>query len=83
MELSCIGNCICISISDRPQCPSKPLVLQEDVRSRMVLLTWEPGSDGLSPVRYYTIQTRELPKGRWVVHSASVSHNATSAAVDR
>ncbi|XP_040186925.1 protein sidekick-2 isoform X1 [Rana temporaria] len=68
---------------ERPQSPSKPGVLQEDVKSRSVLLAWEPGSDGLSPVRYYTIQTRELPKGRWVVHSASISHNATSALVDR
>ncbi|CAJ0932166.1 unnamed protein product [Ranitomeya imitator] len=62
---------------ERPQPPSKPIVLQEDVKSRNVLLSWEPGSDGLSPVRYYTIQTRELPKGRWVVQSSSVSHNAT------
>ncbi|XP_018424454.1 PREDICTED: protein sidekick-2 [Nanorana parkeri] len=68
---------------ERPQPPSKPGVVQEDVKSRTVLLTWEPGSDGLSPVRYYTVQTRELPKGRWVVHSSSISHNATSAVVDR
>lgn len=83
MKLSHIESHIPISISERPQPPSKPGVLQEDVKSRSVLLTWEPGSDGLSPVRYYTIQTRELPKGRWVVHSASISHNATSALVDR
>ncbi|KAG8564833.1 hypothetical protein GDO81_012588 [Engystomops pustulosus] len=68
---------------ERPQPPGKPVVLQQDVKSRSVLLSWEPGSDGLSPVRYYTIQTRELPRGRWVVHSSSVSHNATSSIVDR
>ncbi|XP_053310046.1 protein sidekick-2 [Spea bombifrons] len=68
---------------DRPQPPGKPFVLQEDVKSRSVLLSWEPGSDGLSPIRYYTIQTRELPKGHWVVHSASVSHNATATIVNR
>ncbi|XP_044155181.1 protein sidekick-2 isoform X1 [Bufo gargarizans] len=68
---------------ERPQPPKKPVVRQEDVKSRSVLLSWEPGSDGLSPVRYYTIQTRELPKGRWLVHSSSFSHNATSAIVDR
>ncbi|XP_068119236.1 protein sidekick-2 isoform X4 [Hyperolius riggenbachi] len=68
---------------DRPQPPSKPTVVQEDVKARSVLLSWEPGSDGLSPVRYYTVQTRELPKGLWVVHSSSVSHNASSALVDR
>uniref|UniRef100_A0A8D0HE11 Sidekick cell adhesion molecule 2 n=1 Tax=Sphenodon punctatus TaxID=8508 RepID=A0A8D0HE11_SPHPU len=66
-----------------PQPPSKPVVLQEDVKARNVLLSWEPGSDGLSPVRYYTVQTRELPDGEWVLHSASVSHNATSFIVDR
>uniref|UniRef100_A0A8C0LET6 Sidekick cell adhesion molecule 2 n=1 Tax=Canis lupus dingo TaxID=286419 RepID=A0A8C0LET6_CANLU len=48
-----------------------------------VLLSWEPGSDGLSPVRYYTVQTRELPGGRWALHSASVSHNASAFVVDR
>lgn len=68
---------------DRPQPPSKPVVQQEDVKARSVLLSWEPGSDGLSPVRYYTIQTRELPGGRWALHSASVSHNASTFVVDR
>ncbi|XP_016072154.1 PREDICTED: protein sidekick-2, partial [Miniopterus natalensis] len=68
---------------DRPQPPSKPVALQEDVKPRSVLLTWEPGSDGLSPVRYYTVQTRELPGGRWALHSTSVSHNASAFLVDR
>ncbi|ETE68990.1 Protein sidekick-2, partial [Ophiophagus hannah] len=68
---------------DRPQPPSKPIVLQEDVKARNVLLSWEPGSDGLSPVRYYTVQTRELPDGKWVLHSASVKHNTTSFIVNR
>lgn len=70
-------------LPDRPQPPSKPVVQQEDVKARSVLLSWEPGSDGLSPVRYYTIQTRELPSGRWALHSASVSHNASAFTVDR
>lgn len=56
---------------------------QEDVQARSVLLSWEPGSDGLSPVRYYTIQSRELPDSNWTVHSASVSHEASSYVVDR
>ncbi|XP_006872370.1 PREDICTED: protein sidekick-2 [Chrysochloris asiatica] len=68
---------------DRPQPPSKPVVQQEDVKARSVFLSWEPGSDGLSPVRYYTVQMRELPSGRWVLHSASISHNASSFVVDR
>ncbi|KAG8446470.1 hypothetical protein GDO86_014070 [Hymenochirus boettgeri] len=68
---------------DRPQPPSKLIIRQQDVKSRSVVLSWNPGSDGLSPVRYYTIQTQELPKGTWMVHSATISHNATSAIVDR
>ncbi|NWV73597.1 SDK2 protein, partial [Dasyornis broadbenti] len=67
----------------RPQPPGKPLAQQEEVRARSVLLSWEPGSDGLSPVRYYTVQSRELPDGQWALHSAPVSHNATAFVVDR
>lgn len=67
----------------RPQPPGKPLAQQEEVRARSVLLSWEPGSDGLSPVRYYTVQSRELPHGDWALHSAPVSHNATAFVVDR
>ncbi|NWH40270.1 SDK2 protein, partial [Chloropsis hardwickii] len=67
----------------RPQPPGKPLAQQEEVRARSVLLSWEPGSDGLSPVRYYTVQSRELPGGHWALHSAPVSHNATAFVVDR
>ncbi|NXG29312.1 SDK2 protein, partial [Dromaius novaehollandiae] len=68
---------------DRPQPPGKPLARQEDVGARSVLLSWEPGSDGLSPVRYYTVQSRELPGGRWVPHAASAGPNATAFVVDR
>uniref|UniRef100_A0A4W6E2V9 Sidekick cell adhesion molecule 2 n=1 Tax=Lates calcarifer TaxID=8187 RepID=A0A4W6E2V9_LATCA len=46
----------------RPQPTSRPVVPQKDVQARQVLLSWEPGSDGLSPVRYYTVQLRELPE---------------------
>ncbi|KAJ8246272.1 hypothetical protein GJAV_G00265740 [Gymnothorax javanicus] len=67
----------------RPQPTSRPTIQQEDVQARSVLLSWEPGSDGLSPVRYYTVQSRELPDSNWTVHSASVSHEATSYIVDR
>ncbi|XP_036427826.1 protein sidekick-2 [Colossoma macropomum] len=67
----------------RPQPTSRPTVPQENVQARSVLLSWEPGSDGLSPVRYYTVQVRELPSRNWTVHSASVSHDSTSYVVDR
>ncbi|XP_029383444.1 protein sidekick-2 isoform X2 [Echeneis naucrates] len=67
----------------RPQPTSRPMVPQKDVQARQVLLSWEPGSDGLSPVRYYTVQLRELPESNWTVHSASVNHEATSYLVSR
>ncbi|XP_028990043.1 protein sidekick-2 isoform X2 [Betta splendens] len=67
----------------RPQPTSRPTVPQKDVQARQVLLSWEPGSDGLSPVRYYTVQLRELPESNWTVHSASVNHEATSYVVSR
>ncbi|XP_068769931.1 protein sidekick-2 isoform X2 [Struthio camelus] len=66
----------------RPQPPGKPLARQEDVAARSVLLSWEAGSDGLSPVRYYTVQSRELPGGRWAPRSAAVGRNATAFVVD-
>lgn len=69
--------------SARPQPSSRPTVPQEEVQARQVLLSWEPGSDGLSPVRYYTVQYKELPDGNWTVHSASVSHESHSYMVDR
>lgn len=67
----------------RPQPTSRPMVPQEQVQARSVLLSWEPGSDGLSPVRYYTVQVRELPDSNWTVHSASVNHESSSYVVDR
>ncbi|KAJ8283487.1 hypothetical protein COCON_G00023370 [Conger conger] len=66
-----------------PQPTGRPTMQQEDVQARSVLLAWEPGSDGLSPVRYYTVQSRELPDSNWTVHSASVNHEASSYVVDR
>ncbi|KAM4674070.1 protein sidekick-2 [Amazona ochrocephala] len=67
----------------RPQPPGKPLAQQEEVRARSVLLSWQPGSDGLSPVRFYTVQSRELPDGEWALHPAPASRNATAFVVDR
>ncbi|KAG5262869.1 hypothetical protein AALO_G00279850 [Alosa alosa] len=67
----------------RPQPTSRPMVPQQQVQARSVLLSWEPGSDGLSPVRYYTVQVRELPDFNWTVHSASVNHESSSYVVDR
>uniref|UniRef100_A0A674DQG1 Sidekick cell adhesion molecule 2 n=1 Tax=Salmo trutta TaxID=8032 RepID=A0A674DQG1_SALTR len=67
----------------RPQPTGRPMVPQENVQARSVLLSWEPGSDGLSPVRYYTVQLRELPESNWTVHSASVNHESSFYIVGR
>uniref|UniRef100_A0A8C8JV91 Sidekick cell adhesion molecule 2b n=1 Tax=Oncorhynchus tshawytscha TaxID=74940 RepID=A0A8C8JV91_ONCTS len=67
----------------RPQPTGRPMVPQENVQARSVLLSWEPGSDGLSPVRYYTVQLRELPDSNWTVHSASVNHESSFYIVGR
>uniref|UniRef100_A0A8C6T0U0 Sidekick cell adhesion molecule 2b n=1 Tax=Neogobius melanostomus TaxID=47308 RepID=A0A8C6T0U0_9GOBI len=70
-------------VTTEKRATSRPAVPQKNVLARQVLLTWEPGSDGLSPVRYYTVQLRELPENNWTVHSASVNHEATSYIVSK
>uniref|UniRef100_A0A8C1W7I8 Sidekick cell adhesion molecule 1a n=1 Tax=Cyprinus carpio TaxID=7962 RepID=A0A8C1W7I8_CYPCA len=68
---------------DRPQPPRQLRVPQDHVQSRKLQLNWVPGGDGSSPVRYFTLQTRELPNGDWLTHSSAISHNYTSWEVDR
>ena len=53
------------------------------MESRRLQLYWLPGGDGSSPVRYFTLQTQELPDGEWSTHTSSISHNATAWEVDR
>ncbi|XP_051904168.1 protein sidekick-2-like [Hippocampus zosterae] len=67
----------------RPQPTGRPVAPQRHVRARRVLLSWEPGSDGLSPVRYYTVQYRELPRRDWTLHSASVGREVHNYTLDR
>ncbi|KAI2666107.1 Protein sidekick-1 [Labeo rohita] len=67
----------------RPQPPRQLRVPQDHVQSRKLQLNWVPGGDGSSPVRYFTLQTRELPNGDWLTHSSAISHNYTSWEVDR
>uniref|UniRef100_A0A8C9R8X8 Sidekick cell adhesion molecule 1 n=1 Tax=Scleropages formosus TaxID=113540 RepID=A0A8C9R8X8_SCLFO len=68
---------------DRPQPPKKLAVSQGEVQSRSLQLCWVPGGDGSSPVRYFTLQARELPAGEWTTHSSAISHNSTCWEVDR
>ncbi|XP_058891430.1 protein sidekick-1-like isoform X2 [Acipenser ruthenus] len=67
---------------DRPEPPKELSVPQSEVRSRGLLLRWVPGGDGSSPVRYFTVLTKELPDGEWT-HSSTISHNSTSWHIDR
>ncbi|KAI1233713.1 Protein sidekick-1, partial [Lamprotornis superbus] len=67
---------------ERPAPPRQVMTPQGDVSSRSLVLTWVPGSDGSSPIRYFTVQVRELPHGDWQTYSSSISHEATSCIID-
>lgn len=70
-------------VAERPAPPRELLVPQAEVTARSLRLQWVPGSDGASPIRYFTVQVRELPGGEWQTYSSSVSHEATACAVER
>ncbi|XP_035870614.1 protein sidekick-1 isoform X1 [Phyllostomus discolor] len=70
-------------ILERPAPPRELLVPQAEVTARSLRLQWVPGSDGASPIRYFTVQVRELPAGQWQTYSSSVSHEATACVVER
>lgn len=72
-----------LSVAERPAPPRELLVPQAEVTARSLRLQWVPGSDGASPIRYFTVQVRELPGGEWQTYSSSVSHEATACAVER
>uniref|UniRef100_A0A673TFD6 Sidekick cell adhesion molecule 1 n=1 Tax=Suricata suricatta TaxID=37032 RepID=A0A673TFD6_SURSU len=73
----------CVFTEQRPAPPRELLVPQAEVTARSLRLQWVPGSDGASPIRYFTVQVRELPGGPWQTFSSSVSHEATACTVDR
>ncbi|XP_056136412.1 protein sidekick-1-like [Lampris incognitus] len=68
---------------ERPQPPRKLSVPQEGVESRRLRLYWVTGSSGSSPLRYFTLQIKELPSGDWSTHTADIPHNLTAWTVDR
>uniref|UniRef100_A0A8B9QG99 Sidekick cell adhesion molecule 1 n=1 Tax=Apteryx owenii TaxID=8824 RepID=A0A8B9QG99_APTOW len=63
---------------ERPAPPRQLMTPQSDVSSRSLQLKWVPGSDGSSPIRYFTVQVRELPNGDWQTYSSSISHENSS-----
>ncbi|XP_058645547.1 protein sidekick-1 isoform X2 [Onychostoma macrolepis] len=68
---------------ERPQPPRRLTMPQKGVESHKLRLHWTAGGDGSSPVRYFTLQTLELPDGEWKTHTSSIGHNNTSWEVDR
>ncbi|KAK7162105.1 hypothetical protein R3I94_004680 [Phoxinus phoxinus] len=68
---------------ERPQPPRRLAVPQKGVESHKLRLHWTAGGDGSSPVRYFTLQTLELPDGQWKTHTSSIGHNNTSWEVER
>lgn len=71
------------TFTERPQPPRKLSVPQEGVESRHVRLHWVTGSSGSSPLRYFTLQAKELPNGDWNAHTADIPHNGTTWTADR
>ncbi|XP_036967875.1 protein sidekick-1-like isoform X3 [Acanthopagrus latus] len=68
---------------ERPQPPRKLSVPQDGVESRRLRLHWQMGGSGSSPLRYFTLQVKELPSGDWKTHTADVLYNVTTWTVDR
>nr|XP_006112957.1 protein sidekick-1 isoform X1 [Pelodiscus sinensis]XP_006112958.1 protein sidekick-1 isoform X1 [Pelodiscus sinensis]XP_025034766.1 protein sidekick-1 isoform X1 [Pelodiscus sinensis]XP_025034772.1 protein sidekick-1 isoform X1 [Pelodiscus sinensis]XP_025034774.1 protein sidekick-1 isoform X1 [Pelodiscus sinensis]XP_025034776.1 protein sidekick-1 isoform X1 [Pelodiscus sinensis] len=68
---------------ERPAPPRELRIPQSEVSSKSLQLHWIPGSDGSSPIRYFTVQLRELPNGEWQTYSSSVNHETTSCVIER
>lgn len=71
------------SHTERPQPPRKLSVPQDGVESRQLRLHWVNGGSGSSPLRYFTLQIKELPSGDWTTHTTDIPHNLTAWTVDR
>uniref|UniRef100_A0A4W6FWB0 Sidekick cell adhesion molecule 1 n=1 Tax=Lates calcarifer TaxID=8187 RepID=A0A4W6FWB0_LATCA len=68
---------------ERPQPPRKLAVPQDGVEARRVRLHWVTGGSGSSPLRYFTLQVKQLPSGDWSTHTADIPHNVTVWTIDR
>nr|XP_004568386.1 protein sidekick-1 isoform X1 [Maylandia zebra] len=68
---------------ERPLPPRKLSVPQDEVESRQLRIHWVTGGSASSPLRYFTLQIKELPNGDWKTHTADILHNMTSWTVDR
>lgn len=77
------SRCLFPAPTERPQPPRKLSAPQDAVESRRLLLHWVTGGSGSSPLRYFTLQVKELPSGEWSTHTADIPHNVTTWTVDR
>ncbi|XP_061768377.1 protein sidekick-1-like [Nerophis ophidion] len=68
---------------ERPQPPRKLSVPQDGVEARQLRLQWVTGSSGSSPLRYFTVQIKELPDRDWTTHTVDLPHNQTTWTIDR
>lgn len=85
-SLSCyyLASSNLLSVStERPLPPRKMSVPQDEVESRQLRVHWVTGGSASSPLRYFTLQIKELPNGDWKTHTADIPHNMTSWTVDR
>ncbi|XP_071504823.1 protein sidekick-2-like [Diadema antillarum] len=62
-----------------PEAPSKPSV--DHIKSRQVRISWTPGNDGNSPLRFYAIDLR-VESGPWVQHRTNINPSLVSYTVD-
>ncbi|XP_030834826.1 protein sidekick-2 [Strongylocentrotus purpuratus] len=71
------ASALVITTTDRtaPEAPSKPTV--DHIKSRQVRLSWTPGNNGNSPLRYYIIDVR-VDSGPWAQHSTTVDASQVS-----
>uniref|UniRef100_A0A674PFT0 Sidekick cell adhesion molecule 1 n=1 Tax=Takifugu rubripes TaxID=31033 RepID=A0A674PFT0_TAKRU len=67
---------------ERPQPPRKLSVPQDGVESRRLHLHWVTGGSGSSPMRYFTLQVKELPNGDWRTHTSDIPYNVTTWTVE-
>jgi len=63
-----------------PDPPSAPLISQSQVQDREITFSWTPGSDGYSPLRYYTVQFSENV-GPWQIISDRVDPTVSTHTV--
>ncbi|XP_070580081.1 protein sidekick-2-like isoform X2 [Ptychodera flava] len=72
-----------VVVRDPPQPPYGLLVPQGEVHSHDVTLLWTPGTNGNSPIRYYTIDYRESTSiNTWRTHTTNIDASKTTYVID-